>query len=115
MEVNKDENIVIEKIAAETQKSKMVLHQYAAFVKDSKIFFGTVTDIAELKVKIEVLEPAAENSNNLFIYPEDNANIDVDLEDVLPVIPVFSLNVTFSARVNPVWELENYDVFKSFC
>ena len=35
----------------ETNKSKLIIHQYAAFVKDSKIFFGNVIDITESEVK----------------------------------------------------------------
>ena len=47
-----------------------------------------------------MLEPAAENMINLLIYLENNAKIDVDFIDVLFIIPVFSLSMSFSARVN---------------
>ena len=39
------------KVLVETNKSNLIIHQYAVFVKDSKIFFGNVIEITESEVK----------------------------------------------------------------
>ena len=94
---------------------KLILHQYIAFLKDSKIMFGTVIVIQEDSehIVVEVMKNAELDSPNLFIYPPDDASLDVVQADVLPLLPVFSLNANFSARSNPVWEQENVEAFKS--
>ena len=94
---------------------KLILQQYIALLKDSKIMFGTVIEIQEDSehIVVEVMKNAKLDSPNLFIYPPDDASLDVVQADVLPLLPVFSLNVNFSARTNPVWELENFEAFKS--
>ena len=93
----------------------LILHQYIALLKDSKIMFGTVIAIQEDSehIVVDVMKNAELDSPNLFIYPPDDASLDVVQADVLPLLPVFSLNVNFSARTNPVWELENFEAFKS--
>ena len=65
-------------------------------------------------IEVEVMANANLDMPNLFIYPPDDASVTVKHTDVLSLLPVFSLNVNFSARTNPVWELENLEAFKSF-
>ena len=73
---------------------KLIIHQYIAFLKDSKIMFGTVIVIQEDSehIVVEVMKNAELDSPNLFIYPPDDASLDVVQADVLPLLPVFSLN-----------------------
>ena len=79
------------------------------------MLFGTFTEIQDVgdNILVEVMKPADLGCPNLFNYPPDDASIQAMKTDVLPLIPVFSLNVNFSARTNPVWELENFEAFKS--
>ena len=95
-------------------KNNLVLHQYVAIEKESKILFGTIIELNNENIEVEVMANANLDMPNLFIYPPDDASVTVKHTDVLPLLPVFSLNVNFSARTNPVWELENLEAFKSF-
>ena len=93
-------------------QQKLIIHQSAAVVSDTKLFFGTIVDTVGDKVEVEIMEPI-EHAENLFIYSADSHTVTFNCAEVLPIVPVFSLNVFYSARISPVWELENYDVFKS--
>ena len=95
-------------------ESDLILHQYAAVVMDSKILFGTVVEVKDDTAVVEVMIHSGLDHPNLFNYPPDDASIEVKKTDVLPLLPVFSLNVIYSARTNPVWELENLEAFSSF-
>ena len=95
-------------------ESDLILHQYAAVVMDSKILFGTVVEVKDDTAVVEVMIHSGLDHPNLFNYPPDDASIEVKKTDVLPLLPVFSLNVIYFARTNPVWELENLEAFSSF-
>ena len=85
--------------------NNLVLHQYVAIEKESMILFGTIIELKNDDVEVEVMTNANLDMPNLFIYPPDDASVTFKHTDVRPLLPVFFLNVNFSASTNPVRKL----------
>ena len=48
-----------------------------------------------------LLIPAGLEAPNLFRYPQDESSVEIEKDDIVPILPVFSLNVNYSARISP--------------
>ena len=113
-EISEVSNTIDENLVPQAEfKEKLILHQYVAVVNEKTLYFGTIVDAKAEVVEVNLMKPVDNVNPNLFIF--DEASLKVNIDMILNVFPVFSLNMQFCARINPIWELENYEAFKSFC
>ena len=82
-------------------------------MSENKLYFGNLVDIHEDDATVDLIKPVEDVGPNLFIF--DEASLTVPVSQILELYPVFSLNMSHSARINRIWELENYETFKSLC